>query len=268
MPKATKPATSIEEFQFYVNSGGKDDYMTFLKNKKGSGTTVNVGDDETITKDGLKLVEDSTTESGYRYVEIQGGEAWTESQQRLQDEKVKEISEKQRLGSGLSTKTQTEFVMNREIDSAIDYITNQTIGRPVTGKAAELFMTAPDVLTANSPAQGLRANILTIQGIIGFERLQRMRAESETGGALGQVAVQELIALQGTLGNLNLLAPKEDILERLRDIKDIYNRNMNIIRDQYTPEDLARFGFDLSGKDNLEPSRLDLIAAELSRRNL
>ena len=82
------------------------------------------------------------------------------------------------------------------------------------------------------------------------------------------VAVQELIALQGTLGNLNLLAPKEDILERLRDIKDIYNRNMNIIRDQYTPEDLARFGFDLSGKDNLEPSRLDLIAAELSRRNL
>ena len=267
-PKVNKPATSIEEFQFYVDSGGKDDYMTFLTKKKGSGTTVNVGDDQTITKDGLKLVEDLTTKSGFRYVEIEGGEAWTATQKRLQDEAANEISEKQRLGSGLSTKTQTEFVMNREIDSAIDYITNQSIGAPVTGKAAELFMTAPDVITANSDAQGLRANILTIQGIIGFERLQRMRAESETGGALGQVAVQELIALQGTLGNLNLLAPKEDILERLRDIKDIYNRNMDIIRDNYTPEDLARFGFDLSGKDNLEPSRLDLIAAELARRNL
>lgn len=267
-PKADKPATSIEEFQFYVDSGGKDDYMTFLTKKKGSGTTVNVGDDQTITKDGLKLVEDLTTKSGFRYVEIEGGEAWTATQKRLQDEAANEISEKQRLGSGLSTKTQTEFVMNREIDSAIDYITNQSIGAPVTGKAAELFMTAPDVITANSDAQGLRANILTIQGIIGFERLQRMRAESETGGALGQVAVQELIALQGTLGNLNLLAPKEDILERLRDIKDIYNRNMDIIRDNYTPEDLARFGFDLSGKNNLEPSRLDLIAAELARRNL
>ena len=263
-PEKTQEATSIEEFKFYVQSGGKDDYETFLANKKAGGVTVNTGDNETITKDGLKLVEDSTTASGFRYVEIEGGEAWQKTQDSLQEE----ASNLVKKGSQLSTKTQTEFVMNREIDSAIDYITNQTIGKPVTGKAAELYMTAPDVLTANSPAQGLRANILTIQGIIGFERLQRMRAESETGGALGQVAVQELIALQGTLGNLNLLAPKEDILERLRDIKDIYNRNMNIIRDQYTPEDLARFGFDLSGKDNLEPSRLDLIAAELSRRNL
>ena len=39
-------------------------------------------------------------------------------------------------GSQLSTKSQTEFVMNRELDSAIDYITNQTPGSPVTGKAS------------------------------------------------------------------------------------------------------------------------------------
>ena len=260
MPKPTKVATSIEEFEFYVKSGGKVDYGTFIKDK--------LGDEDNITSEGYKLIEDATTESGFRYIMVEGGKAWLAQEKKKQDDASLMKSEEQRLGSGLSTKTQTEFVMNREIDSAIDYITNQSIGSPVTGKAAELYMTAPDVITANSPAQGLRTNILTIQGIIGFERLQRMRSESETGGALGQVAVQELIALQGTLGNLNLLAPKEDILERLRDIKDIYNRNMNIIRDQYTPEDLARFGFDLSGKDNLEPSRLDLIAAELSRRNL
>ena len=77
-----------------------------------------------------------------------------------------------------------------------------------------------------------------------------MRAESETGGALGQVAVQELIALQGTLGNLNLLAPTEDILERLRDIRDIYNRNMDIVRQEYSPEDLARFGFGPKGDES------------------
>ena len=47
------------------------------------------------------------------------------------------------------------------------------------------------IITANSDAQGLRANIETIKGIIGFERLQRMREESKTGGALGQVAVQD-----------------------------------------------------------------------------
>ena len=262
-PTAAKPATSIEEFNFYVKSGGKDDYMTFLKNKKGSGTTVNVGDDETITKDGLKLVEDSTTESGYRYVEIEGGEAWQKTQDAIQQSEIDIVKE----GSQLSTKSQTEFVMNRELDSAIDYITNQTPGSPVTGKLAEGFMTMSPILTANSDAQGLRANIETIKGIIGFERLQRMREESKTGGALGQVAVQELIALQGTLGNLNLLAPTEDILEKLKDIRDIYNRNMDIVRQEYSAEDLAKYGYGPKGDESSELSVADQIAAELAKRN-
>ena len=260
----TQEATSIEEFKFYVDSGGKDDYETFLANKKAGGVTVNTGDNETITKDGLKLVEDSTTKSGFRYVEIEGGEAWQKTQDSLQEKASNLVKE----GSQLSTKSQTEFVMNRELDSAIDYIDNQTIGKPVTGKAAEIYMSGPEWFTANSPAQGLRANVETIKGIIGFERLQRMRDESVTGGALGQVAVQELIALQGTLGNLNLLAPKEDILEKLRDIRDIYNRNMDIVRQEYSAEELAKYGYGPREDESSEPSVADQIAAELSRRNL
>ena len=95
-----------------------------------------------------------------------------------------------------------------------------------------------------------------------------MRDESVTGGALGQVAVQELIALQGTLGNLNLLAPKEDILEKLRDIRDIYNRNMDIVRQEYSAEELAKYGYGPREDESSEPSVADQIAAELSRRNL
>lgn len=54
-----------------------------------------------------------------------------------------------------------------------------------------------------SSAKDLDATITTIKANIGFDRLQRMRAESPTGGALGQVAVQELVALQSTIANLD-----------------------------------------------------------------
>ena len=255
MPKPTKVATSIEEFEFYVKSGGKVDYGTFIKDK--------LGDEDNITSEGYKLIEDATTESGFRYIMVEGGKAWLANEKEKQEDLNSDIKD----GRSLSTKSQTEFVMNRELDSAINYIDNQTPGSPVTGKFAEAFMSLSPIITANSPAQGLRANIETIKGIIGFERLQRMREESKTGGALGQVAVQELIALQGTLGNLNLLAPTEDILEKLKDIRDIYNRNMDIVRQEYSAEDLAKYGYGPKGDESSEPSVADQIAAELAKRN-
>ena len=255
MPKPSKIATSIEEFQFYVDSGGTADYGTFLRDK--------LGDEDNITSEGYKLVEDKTTESGYRYIMVEGGKAWLAAEKAKQDALEGDVKE----GRQLSTKSQTEFVMNRELDSAIAYIEGQSPGKPVTGKMAEAFMMMSPIITANSPAQGLRANIETIKGIIGFERLQRMREESKTGGALGQVAVQELIALQGTLGNLNLLAPTEDILEKLRDIRDIYNRNMDIVRQVYSAEELAKYGYGPRGDESKGPTDDELIAAELAKRN-
>lgn len=54
-----------------------------------------------------------------------------------------------------------------------------------------------------SSAKDLASTVTTIKANIGFDRLQKMRAESPTGGALGQVAVQELVALQSTISNLD-----------------------------------------------------------------
>lgn len=51
-------------------------------------------------------------------------------------------------------------------------------------------------------AANLAAKLQTITANIGFEQLQKMRDESPTGGALGQVAVQELEALQAVLGSV------------------------------------------------------------------
>jgi hypothetical protein len=71
----------------------------------------------------------------------------------------------------------------------------------------------------------------TIKGNIGFDRLQRMREESPTGGALGQVAVQELQALQSTMGSFDLGQDAETVKYNLNRLKQQYARTMLALAD-------------------------------------
>ena len=66
-----------------------------------------------------------------------------------------------------------------------------------TGLGAQIFRNI-----GGTKATDLNQLSETVRANIGFDRLQRMREESPTGGALGQVAVQELNALQASLGSL------------------------------------------------------------------
>ena len=254
----TKP-DKIKLFERYQLDGGKDDLKTFLQSLTSKGVTVNTGDNETITPSGMKLIEDSTTESGYRFVPIEGGKAWKE----LEDEKQAAIKAETREEMALATDSQMTYVMEAEIDSALNFLENDF----VVGKAAEFYMGMPDWVKSGSPAVGFRLNLEGIKGIIGFDRLQRMRDESETGGALGQVAVLELLALQGTLGLLSPLDPKEKTIEKLKRIKAVYVKNMNDIRKNFSEEELIKFGFsdaDIGGTTN--KSQEQLIKDELAKR--
>ena len=73
-------------------------------------------------------------------------------------------------------------------------------------------------------AYNLNQRLLTIKANLGFDRLQQMRDASPTGGALGQVAVQELNALQATVGSLELGQSKEELLKNLNKI-DFHYKN-------------------------------------------
>jgi len=68
----------------------------------------------------------------------------------------------------------------------------------------------------------LRDKLTTIKANIGFDKLQQMRAASPTGGALGQVAVQELVALQSSLGSLNQWSDPDVLKANLQKIKMHY----------------------------------------------
>jgi hypothetical protein len=120
----------------------------------------------------------------------------------------------------------------------------------------------------------------TIKGNIGFDRLQRMREESPTGGALGQVAVQELMALQSTMGSLDLGQDAETVKYNVNRLKQQYAKTMLALADaqpnfeEYFPdfnraayEEIASRptgqGAQTSAKPQITPEQ---AAKELARR--
>ena len=82
-------------------------------------------------------------------------------------------------------------------------------------------------------AYKLKNFLITIKANIGFDALQAMRDASPGGGALGQVAVQELIALQATLGSLDQAQSPQEIRQVLQDVKSIVAFNTKRRREAY-----------------------------------
>lgn len=71
-------------------------------------------------------------------------------------------------------------------------------------------------------AKDLSKRLTTIKANLGFDRLQQMRDASPTGGALGQVAVQELVALQSTIASLDQDQSPTQLKEALGKIEKSY----------------------------------------------
>ncbi len=78
-------------------------------------------------------------------------------------------------------------------------------------------------LVPGTDAYNLNQRLLTIKANLGFDRLQQMRDASPTGGALGQVAVQELNALQSTVGSLEIGQDRKELAKNLEKIEHHYN---------------------------------------------
>lgn len=77
-----------------------------------------------------------------------------------------------------------------------------------------------------TPAHDLQSEVETIVANIGFEALQEMRANSETGGALGQVAVREIDLLQATIASLRTSQSRAQFQRNLNRVEQQYNRTL------------------------------------------
>jgi hypothetical protein len=100
-----------------------------------------------------------------------------------------------------------------------------------TGLAGQVLENVGANPLTGSAAVDLAKTVETVSATIGFDRLQRMRDESPTGGALGQVAVQELVALRATMGSLDLKQSREVITRNLKRVKSEYITSMKRIID-------------------------------------
>ncbi len=79
-------------------------------------------------------------------------------------------------------------------------------------------------------ARNLDAKLTTIKANIGFDRLQQMRDMSPTGGALGQVAVQELTALQASISSLDQAQTPSQLKDSLDRIDKHYSNWVKVVK--------------------------------------
>ncbi len=100
-----------------------------------------------------------------------------------------------------------------DVQAAQGLVTGTTTG--VVGKGV--------AFVPGTTAYDLQQRLLTLKANLGFDRLQQMRDASPTGGALGQVAVQELQALQATVGSLELGQSKAELQQNLNKIENHYS---------------------------------------------
>ena len=93
-------------------------------------------------------------------------------------------------------------------------------------------------------ARDLSAKLETVKANLGFDRLQQMRDMSPTGGALGAVAVQELIALQSTVASLDQGQSPSQLKKSLAKIETHYNNWQKTLSPQADQTGGASGGWD------------------------
>jgi hypothetical protein len=141
------------------------------------------------------------------------------AQQRLDDLKDKAAEKQDKKEASKQFAINHAYKVVEDVTAAKSLVSGTTSG--LVGKGAS-FIPGTD-------SYNLNQRLLTIKANLGFDRLQQMRDASPTGGALGQVAVQELQALQATVGSLELGQSKEELQKNLDKIELHYNNWLSAV---------------------------------------
>jgi hypothetical protein len=111
------------------------------------------------------------------------------------------------------------------VDNANNVIsTIKTAKEQVSGTTAGI---GGRLLSLTESATDLEENLNSIKANLGFDRLQQMRNESKTGGALGQVAVKELDRLEAARASLNRTQSPEQLKKNLDNVLEAYTNWRN-----------------------------------------
>ena len=138
-------------------------------------------------------------------------------------------------------------------------------------KALELVRTARGVgwngllrTLPESIAKDLDATLKTIKANVAFERLQEMRINSPTGGALGNVSDREIELLYNSLMPIDQLGSDQLLENSLKQIMETNKLTLDNMRDAYN-QDLGRYG-GRPQADNTEPAKKPPLNDEQKNR--
>jgi hypothetical protein len=110
---------------------------------------------------------------------------------------------------------QVGSIVVQDIDRAIKTMDTATL--PTTGALGPWVATI-----GGTAANDVRSLVDTVKANAGFAELQKMRNNSPTGGALGQVSEREIAYLQSTIGNLDQSQSAAQFKDNLRRVKNTY----------------------------------------------
>ena len=116
-------------------------------------------------------------------------------------------------------------IINSNIDKAIDQSKSGVLGVLGSNTGA--------TFGRNWFATNLDGTIDQIRASIGFDRLEEMRRNSPTGGALGQVTEKEIKFLQSVLGSLSTAQGENQLDANLTAAKRAINESFQRMRDAY-----------------------------------
>lgn len=113
-------------------------------------------------------------------------------------------------------KEQTGSIVTQDIDRALGIINGKTM-LPTTGLMGDWLSKV-----GGTAANDVRALLDSVRSNAGFKELQAMREASPTGGALGSITERELALLQATVGSLEQNQTKEQLVDNMRRVKNVY----------------------------------------------
>lgn len=178
----------------------------------------------------------------------------------------------QQLASNKDWKAIQDFeasnkLVTEEIDRALGAVSGSSTG-------AMAWTADIPVIGGSTDAGRLKNLVGTIKANIGFDKLQSMRENSPTGGALGSITEKEIAFLQAVFGSLETSQREEDVRYNLKRIKDFVQGRGERLRNAFAQDypSLAEFagfrkdavqqgaGYEKMSFEDLEKRRAELRA--------
>lgn len=248
-PKVTDDMTEYEYARSQGYGGSFQDWM--IDNRRAGATQVNVGptgvDYGAPPKDMAWLRNpDGTVRLDDRgapmAVVVSGSPTDQDRVKSIADMAGQAIEGAEAEAAAAETTMRTGSVVLEDIERVRDKIEDSPWYQPTAGFFGSILSNV-----AGTEAADVKALTTTIRANIGFDRLQAMRDASPTGGALGNVTVQELERLESVLGSLSQSQGEEQLLENIDRLNRIYS---DIMRKAAAYPNAAEFGFAVDIKDD------------------